>query len=311
MITSITLNAAIDRIYELESVEVGGTNRVSHCMEDAGGKGMNVAKVLQALGADVLVGGFAGGMNGTRIKELLDKRGLPHELIRIAGETRVCLTVLDSSAGEGTELLESGPTILKEEWESMRKWLGEKTKEGDYFVLSGSLPKGLPKSAYAELIEVINANGAKAILDTSGEALLLGMEEKPFAIKPNEQEIAEVLGKKAFTENDLIRFGEKCVNDGIEHICITLGSAGAIFFNKEGCFKAETPKIEVVNPVGSGDAFIGGLAYGMSTGEGIKNTYRRAIACGAVNAANRDIGYVKAELVNKLISEIQVKKING
>lgn len=309
MISTITLNAAIDQVYSVESLDVGGTNRVSTITQEAGGKGINVAKVLQYLGANADVGGFAGGFNGSRIRQLLEKQSIPNDLITVSGESRVCLTILDESKNRVTELLESGPITSMEEWKSMLEWVRQKSKSIKWFALSGSLPKGIPTTAYTELIQIINANGAKAILDSSGEALRLGIAAKPFAIKPNEHEIAAILGKNTVTEGDLLEAGNLFVKEGIEHVCFTLGKEGAIFINQYGYFKASAPTIGVINTVGSGDAFVGGLLYGLAHNEDISVAYKRAIACGSVNAMYRAIGFIDVGQVEALMEQITIKKI--
>lgn len=309
MITAITLNAAIDQIYEVQSLEVGEVNRVSSMTRDVGGKGMNVAKVLQASGVAVDVGGFAGGNNGKRIEQLLKNRSLPSELIQIADESRVCLTVLDEKEGTGTELLESGPLISDKEWCSMLDWLDRKSKVVKWFALSGSLPKGLPVDAYAQMIDIINANGAKAVLDTSGDALKLGIQAKPFAIKPNKEEIASIIGKHVLSKTDLLVAGRQFVESGIEHACFSLGGEGAIIVNQSGAYKIDAPRVHVVNTVGSGDAFVGGLLFGSAVGEDVHTIYRRAVACGSVNAMHKEIGFIKKELVESLMSKVTVQKI--
>lgn len=309
MITSITLNAAIDQIYEVGSLSAGTVNRVSSVHRDAGGKGMNVAKVVSCLGGAVDVGGFAGGMNGERIRQLLEERSIPSELITIAGESRVCLTVLDKTNGQGTELLEGGPVISESEWQTMLDWLHRKSKDVEWFALSGSLPKGLKPDTYAEMIAIINQNGAKVVLDTSGEALLKGLDAKPYAIKPNEQEIADIIGKKAMSVADLIEAGNQFVESGIEHVCFTLGGEGALLMNRSGSFAIDAPHVPVVNTVGSGDAFVGGFLFGCATGEDVETAYKRAVACGSVNATYKAIGFVNQKQVEALMKEITVTKI--
>ena len=309
MITSITLNAAIDQIYEVGSLSAGSVNRVSSVHRDAGGKGMNVAKVVSCLGGSVDVGGFAGGMNGERIRQLLEERSIPSELIPIAGESRVCLTVLDKTSGQGTELLEGGPVISESEWQTMLDWLDRKSKDVNWFALSGSLPKGLKPDAYAEMIAILNKNGAKVVLDTSGEALIKGLNAKPYAIKPNEQEIADIIGKKAMSLADLIEAGNQFVESGIEHVCFTLGGEGALIMNQKGSFVIDAPNVPVVNTVGSGDAFVGGLLFGCATGEDVETAYKRAVACGSVNATYKAIGFVDQKQVEALMKEITINKI--
>lgn len=309
MITTITLNAAIDQVYEVESLAVGGTNRVSAIIQEAGGKGINVAKVLQLSGVNVNVGGFAGGINGERIRQLLLKKSIPNELIQVEGESRVCLTVLDTKNSKVTELLESGPEITAQEWQTMLNWVDQQSKCVKWFALSGSLPKGLSTTAYAELIEIINKNGAKVILDSSGDALREGIKAKPFAIKPNEFEIAAILGKATVNETDLLDIGKRFVDDGVEHVCFSLGEKGAIFVNQNGYFKADAPKVEVVNTVGSGDAFVGGLLYGLANGEEALVAYKRALACGSINAMYSKIGFIDLKQVEELMEQITIIKL--
>ncbi|MCM3758408.1 1-phosphofructokinase family hexose kinase [Sporosarcina aquimarina] len=309
MITTITLNAAIDQIYQIESLSVGGVNRVGSIVKDAGGKGMNVAKVVQSSGASVDVGGFAGGNTGDTIRQLLNSRSIPNELIQITEESRVCLTVLNREDGIGTELLESGPVISTDEWSSLLDWLTLKSKKVKWFVLSGSLPKGVPANAYAQMIEIINANGAKTVLDSSGPALELGIKAVPFAIKPNEEEIMNILGENELSELDLLEVGKRFVESGIEHVCFTLGKSGAMIINRSGSYKVNAPEIQPLNAVGSGDAFVGGLVYGCAMGEDVFTTYKRAVASGTCNAMHKDIGYVKKDIVESLMSKITVEKI--
>lgn len=310
MITSITLNAAIDQIYRLDCLAVGGVNRISDMHQDAGGKGLNVAKVLTSLGAEVDAGGFLGGSNGEKIRRLVKEKGIPEQFIPIVGESRVCLTVMETSTGKGTELLEGGPVISKEEWKSMLDWLRVKSNQTKWFALSGSLPKGLPDDAYAQMIDIINANGAKAVLDTSGIALRYGIEAKPFAIKPNEQEFAGMVGEESLSMERMRKEGCRLVEQGIGHVCLTLGEKGALFCNRSGSFQAEAPRIDLKNPVGSGDAFIGGLLYGFSSFEEDVKTYKRAIACGSVNAAHPEIGYSNWNEVEDLIKMIKIQEFN-
>ena len=310
MITSITLNAAIDQVYRIDSLAVGGVNRILDMRQDAGGKGLNVAKVLTSLGAKVDAGGFLGGSNGEKIRRLVKEKGIPEQFIPIAGESRVCLTVMETLTGKGTELLESGPVISADEWKSMLDWLREKSKKTKWFALSGSLPKGLPNDAYAQMISIINANGAKAVLDTSGIALRYGIEAKPYAIKPNEREFADMVGVESMTLDRMREEGSRLVEQGIGHVCLTLGGKGALFCNESGSFHAEAPLIDVKNPVGSGDAFIGGLLYGFSSFEEDVNVYQRAIACGSVNAAHPEIGYSDWNEVVDLMKLIEIRELN-
>lgn len=309
MITTITLNAAIDQIYQVDRLESEAVNRVKDIHQDAGGKGLNVAKVLKQLGANVDAGGFLGGMNGERIRSLVREKGIADEFIPITGESRVCLTIMDEATGKGTEFLESGPVVTEKEWQKMLSWLEKKSKRTKWFALSGSLPKGLPSDAYAQLIGIIQSNGAKAILDSSGEALRHGIEAKPFAIKPNERELADLLGVPALSLSLMIEEGHRLVDSGIPHVCFTLGGEGALIVNREGCFRVKAPAITVKNTVGSGDAFIGGLIDGFAASQDSFEAYKRAVACGSVNAAHMEIGHIDLMEVERIVKEITITEL--
>lgn len=309
MITTVTLNAAIDQVYEMNSFKMGQTNRVMQKFQQGGGKGINVARVIQALDGNVLIGGFVGGLNGEKIKTALQDQQLPTDFIQIEDESRICLTVADYETKKMTELLEEGPIIQQQEWNEMLNWVEIQAESSKYFVLSGSLPKGLPSNAYATIIHQLKQKSVRVALDTSGEALKQGIEAIPFAIKPNEDEISQLIGKPVERQEDLIQAGEKLRELGIEHTCFSLGEKGALFINSTSIYQVNAPKISVVNTVGSGDAFLAGLVFQLSQGASDENAYRWAVACGSVNAGEKEIAKVQKESVERLLKEIQIIKI--
>ncbi|WP_107841023.1 1-phosphofructokinase [Metasolibacillus meyeri] len=309
MITTITLNAAIDQVYELDCLAVGNTNRVVNKRQQGGGKGVNVARVITALGGHACVSGFVGGLNGEKIEMLLKEEKLHAEFVHIAQESRICLTVINKQTGEMTELLEQGPIVQAKEWQQMLTWIEQQAEQSDYFVLSGSLPKGLPAKTYATIIERLKKKGIRVVLDTSAEALFEGVQAIPYAIKPNEEELAQLLGKVIESEQDLIQAGERLRALGIEHICFSLGAKGALFINEFGVFRVDAPKIEVVNTVGSGDSFLGGLTYKLAQGATYSEAYKWAVACGSANASEKDIAKVHLHVVEDFVQKLKITKI--
>ncbi|WP_431811432.1 1-phosphofructokinase [Lysinibacillus sp. FW12] len=309
MITTLTLNAAIDKVHEVNSLMVGQTNRVLQKSQQGGGKGVNVARVIVALGGEVTIGGFVGGLNGSKITELLQDENLQTEFIQIEEENRICLTIINQQTKEMTELLEVGPTIQEHEWQKMLNWVVKQAEHATYFVLSGSLPKGVQKKAYATIIHLLKEKGIRVALDTSGDALRQGVKALPFIIKPNEDEITQLIGKSVLTQEDLVQAGIKLQKLGIEHVCFSLGEQGALFVNSLGIYKVNAPQIHVENTVGSGDAFLGGLIYKLSLGADHTEAYKWAVACGSANAENKEIARVQREAVERLLDEIQITKI--
>lgn len=309
MITTLTLNAAIDKVHEVDSLMVGQTNRVLQKSQQGGGKGVNVARVIVALGGEVTIGGFVGGLNGSKITELLQNESLQTEFIQIEEENRTCLTIINQQTKEMTELLEVGPTVQEHEWQDMLNWVVKQAEHATYFVLSGSLPKGVQKKAYATIIHLLKQKGIRVALDTSGDALKQGVKAIPFIIKPNEDEITQLIGKSVLTQEDLVQAGIKLQKLGIEHVCFSLGEQGALFVNSLGIYKVNAPRIHVENTVGSGDAFLGGLIYKLSLGADYTEAYKWAVACGSANAENKEIAKVHREAVERLLDEIQITKI--
>lgn len=309
MITTVTLNAAIDQVYEMNFFVMGQTNRVMQKFQQGGGKGINVARVIKALDGEVVIGGFIGGLNGEKIKASLQEQRLPTSFVQIDGESRVCLTVTNYQTMEMTELLEEGPTIQQHEWKELLRWVEYQSENSKYFVLSGSLPKGLPSNSYATIIHLLKQKDVRVSLDSSGEALKQGIEAIPFAIKPNEDEISQLIGKPVEMQEDLIQAGEKLCDLGIEHVCFSLGEKGALFINSTGVYQVNAPKINVVNTVGSGDSFLAGLIFKLSQGSSNEEAYKWAVACGSVNAGEKEIAKVQKESVERLLKELRITNI--
>ena len=273
MISVITFNPSIDRLYKLDKFEIGSVQRVDLVNPTAGGKGLNVAKVLKNLGEDVNCIGFLGGFNGEYIKSKLKDIGIENKFTPIQEETRICLNIMDSN-NVSTEVLEKGPNISKEEINRFEKDLEEVLKDTHVLVASGSLAKGLPIDYYFKIGEICNQRNIKFILDSSGESLRLGMNSSPYLIKPNIDELENLSGAKIKSIEDIISVAESMLSSGVKNICVSMGKDGMIFINKDYIYKVEIPKIEVINPVGSGDSSIAGFALGISKGYDLENTLK-------------------------------------
>ncbi|MDQ0252727.1 1-phosphofructokinase family hexose kinase [Evansella vedderi] len=310
MITTITLNTALDTTYYLSHVKFGCTNRVNKSFVEPGGKGVNVAKILHILGQEITVSGYAAGYNGKKIKHLLSSKNIPHHFVEVEGESRVCLTLMDESSNEETEILETGPVISPQDWDEICVYVEEISKTSKYVVLSGSLPVNCPEDGYAQLINIINKYDSRAILDTSGAPLKQAINNSsPFLIKPNEHEIKELLGKEKVTKEDIIEACQFLHSKGIKNICISLGKDGAMFSTKEKVYHAIPPQIEVINTIGCGDAMVAGLVKGFYDNLTISETLSLAVACGSANALQPFAGLVKVNDVERLKEEVVVNHI--
>lgn len=305
MITVITFNPSIDRLYKLDKFEIGSVQRANFVNPTAGGKGLNVAKVLKKLGEDVNCIGFLGGFNGKYIKSELDKIGIKNNFTQIKEESRICLNIIDSN-NKSTEILESGPNITKEEIDEFENYLSEVLEKTEILVASGSLAKGLPKDYYLRIGNLCRQKNIKFILDSSGESLKLGINSKPYLIKPNIDELENLSKVKIKNVDDIINISRSILLTGVENVCVSMGKDGMVLVNKDFVYKVEIPNIKIVNTVGSGDSSIAGFSLGTLKGYDLKDTLKISNACGMSNAMHISTGDVNLEDINKFIDEIKV-----
>ncbi len=308
VITCVNLNAAIDRTYYLPAFEAGGVWRVQRILARAGGKGTNVARTLRRLGVDSRVVGFAGGRNGAAIRAELDREGIGHDLVEVGGESRVCLNIVSSENGRSTELLEPGPAVTAAQLAGLRRVLQETAAASALVVFSGSLPQGLPTDTYRMLIEDVQAAGARAVLDTSGEPLREGLKARPYLAKPNGDELDALAGARAAGVPE--RWGQLRALQaaGAVQAVVTLGADGALAVDADdGPFRVYAPAIRPVSTVGCGDAFTAGIAAALSQGAGMDEALRRAAAAGAANALTETAGDVDPAAFTALLAETRAE----
>ncbi|CAM3430257.1 1-phosphofructokinase family hexose kinase [Kibdelosporangium persicum] len=244
-IVTVTLNAALDVTYHVDSVQPGHTHRVTQVRTRPGGKGVNVAAVLTQLGEPVIATGFAGPELGAQLPGF----------VPIAAESRRTVTVVSAQDGTATLFNEPGPEVSAAEWTQLLARFDRLAAEASVLVLSGSLPRGLPPRAYAELI---GRCPVPVILDTDGEPLRHGIAARPALVKPNADELARLLGRQPDLPAD-------CVALGVP-VAATLGAHGAVLSTADGVWTARPPRELAGNPTGAGDAFTAALARGMAHG---------------------------------------------
>lgn len=307
MIVTLTLNPAIDMSYRMDELKLNTVNRCNHVIKTPGGKGLNVTRVLKGVGADVCTTGFLGGKTGELIQQELDAAAIHHCFVPIKGNTRHCLALMHE--GKQTEILEGGPIISDEEARTFIKTYNLLLDQATLVTASGSLPKGLPKSFYQRLIELATKKNKKFLLDTSGETLKCGIKAQPYLIKPNQEELAAIMGTEINNESDLLVSVKKLAETGIPFIVVSLGKKGALGYVDGHAFLVKPPKINAVNPVGSGDAMIAGLAYGFSRGLSPKEALIYGTVFGTLNAAEERTGSIQADQVEKLKNKLSIRDL--
>lgn len=281
MIVTVTMNPAIDKTVDIEGFVHGGLNRVKHIIMDAGGKGINVSKTIKALGGDSIATGFLGGNNGNAIVNMLASDEVNAEFVTVAGETRINTKIVEAD-GTVTELNEAGPQVSENELKNLEEQLMQYAKEGTWFVLSGSVPTGVSKTVYGDIIQKVHGKGAKVFLDADGELFTQSLTAKPDVIKPNRVELEKYIGADhSLTEEELLKVGKNLLDMGIGTVIISLGHEGALFLTKEQSLKCPAISVEVHSTVGAGDALVAAFTYAMDKGEDFESCAKLGIATSA------------------------------
>lgn len=285
MITTVTLNASIDKAYVMqEAIENGTVMRVKEVRNTAGGKGLNVAKIAVICGAEVLATGFAGGFNGRYLESLAAESHVATRFCHVEGETRSCINILDPKYGS-TEYLEPGFSVKEEDLARFLTEFPGVIGKSTVVTMSGSAPVGIPSDIYRKMAELAKAAGAKVILDTSGDYLKEGLQGRPFMIKPNEDEIEALLGIRAEDPEAVFRAASELrVKYGIPWVVISLGGNGAVLSCDEGVFHGLPPKLDPVNTVGCGDSMVGAFAVALERALSPREALRYAVAVSAAAA---------------------------
>ena len=306
MILSVTLNPSVDRSLFLEKFEVGDTNRVLRTETDAGGKGVNVARVIVELGAEALATGFVGGGTGSFVKHVLDEEDVPCDFIEIAGETRMNFSIEDKSDNPPTTLNEPGPNISADERTRLFEKLRAFIPRCSYVAMGGSLPVGVEQDAFVQILNL--ADGKPCVVDADGEPMKLALKAKPFMVKPNAHEAERLLDMKVAGQKDALKAAERLHSLGISVAIVSLGEDGAAAVTGQGRYVADSPKVKAVSTIGSGDSLIGGFLYGLENAMSHEDCLRWGVAAGAATAMTDGAGICKRPQVLELLEKVVIHK---
>ncbi len=308
MITTVTLNVAVDKLYLTDRFQAGEVTRVKECNATAGGKGLNVARVASILGEKVLATGFVGGHSGEYVEEMLRRDSIASDFIHVNGESRTCINIIDQN-GVSTELLEPGVTVTGEDKKAFKAKFERLIHDSSVVVLSGSVPQGCGTEYYPELIEIAKSSGKNVILDTSGENLVNGIKACPTMIKPNKDEIKALLGVDATSKEDVIAAAKALHRSGIAYVIVSMGKYGAIVVCDEGVFEGNPPDVKVVNTVGCGDSMVAAFAVSFSRGYPVEEALQFALAVSSANAMCKQTGFFYPADLQKILSQGKVTKL--
>jgi 1-phosphofructokinase family hexose kinase len=306
-VLTVTLNPALDRTYAAPGFTVGAVHRVGEPTVVAGGKGINVARVIRTLGGDALTTGFLAGKAGGVLQQALDDEGISSDFVAVSGETRTCVKIVDPGAGTQTELNEAGPRISDSDRDALLAKLRALLPGCRYLVLSGSLPPGTPADFYARIIDMArDETGTQAILDASGDALVQGIAARPFLAKPNVHELADLGIDPEPLETAARRLREL---RGLTMALVTAGPRGAVLSTPEDDWMAVPPAITVRSAVGSGDSLTAGFLWALAGGSPPGEALALGVGAGAANAQGIGSGFCDRASIADLAARTVVTQL--
>lgn len=289
MILSVTLNAAVDQIFFIEGLKAHDTNRVREVQTDAGGKGINLSRIVGEMGGLSVATGFLAGSTGAYIRSVLDHQGVTHDFVEVPGETRINLSV-ESGDGPPTTFNQRGPEISAEAWTELKAKLSDRARSAEWVAFGGSLPPGVTPEAFVELGQIARDAGAKVLIDADGEPMRQAMAWGPDLIKPNRAEAERLLGHdlpdRAAEERALAELLQQLREAGSADptVVLSLGGDGALLGRAEGAWFAPAVSISVRSTIGSGDSLLGGLLASRQRGEDWPTALSWGAAAGAATA---------------------------
>ncbi len=309
MIFTVTLNPAVDREMTVDNITFDTVLRASDWRVDCGGKGFNVARMLNSLAISSVALGFAAGKSGEMLNDKLESLGIETDFVWVEGETRTNVSIVSAENGRYVKVNEPGPTITKANLAQLANKIGDRTRAGDWWVLAGSLPPGVPQTYYSELISIIQSAGAKVFLDTSDEALRQNCAAKPLLVKPNDEEAQELTGLPVETTEEIAAVGTAISAMGPASVIISLGKEGAVLVDDGKAWLAASPEIIAANPIGAGDSMVAGVVWGLSLGDSMQDALCKGIACGAATASQKGTSVGSLKQVNQLLTKVQLREV--
>jgi 1-phosphofructokinase family hexose kinase len=312
MIVTVTLNAAIDRTLTVPNFQRGQRHRASDGVTLAGGKGINVARALKALGVPVVATGLLGGQTGTRIIEELASEAILNDFVHIEGESRTSTAVVDPTGGTYTEINEWGPAVSAGELESLLEKLRYLTQGAELVVFAGSLPRDVGDDFYAEASRDLQKRHVDVVLDTEGEPLRLGVEVEPFLVSPNQSE-AEALVGQEFHDDEDFRIGLETIAElGARNVLITT-ELGCVALLREDrgakSFRVLAPRVEPVSTVGSGDVLLAAYLAARNAGRSNEESLRAAVAAGAASTLEVGAGCFDPRQAGRLQAGVDLSEL--
>ncbi|MBP2623163.1 1-phosphofructokinase [Streptococcus oricebi] len=303
MIYTVTLNPSIDYIVRLDEVKVGSVNRMDSDDKFAGGKGINVSRVLKRLDIDSKATGFIGGFTGKFITDILASEGIAGDFVQVAEDTRINVKI---KADAETEINGAGPTISPAELDGLKKILAALTA-ADTVVFAGSSPKNLGNAIYKELIELTRQTGAQVVCDFEGQTLIDSLAFEPVLVKPNNHELGDIFGVTLTELPDIEKYARQLLEQGAQQVIISMAGDGALLVTKEASYFAQPIKGQVKNSVGAGDSMVAGFTGKLVQTGDVLEAFKWGVACGTATTFSDDLA--TAAYIKEIYEKVEVEKL--
>lgn len=299
MIVTVTLNPSLDYIQFLPAFKQSGINRCSKELIRPGGKGVNVSLMLSKLGIENIATGFAAGFTGETLEDMLKQDNICCDFVKVSGLTRINVKVMSDAE---TEINGLGPKISEDEFCALLNKLNG-LKDGDFLVLSGSLADGMPENTYEKILDIVSVKGVKVVLDATGQALKKALKHKPFLVKPNQCELAEITGRDISSAEDAKEAAKELILMGAQNVICSMGAEGALLVQNGGeCTYIKPPKGKLINSVAAGDSMIAGFLAEYSQTGSFDSAFKLSVAVGTATAYSEWLA--DRDLIDTLYTEI-------
>jgi tagatose 6-phosphate kinase len=311
MILCLGTTPAAQRVMIFRRLTLDAVNRAVTTLDGAAGKSVNVAKVLRALGEQPVATGFLGGDRGEFLRELLLARGIELDFVTVQARTRQCVTVIDEGGGTVTELVEESRAVEPEAYPRLLAILERRIPGSRAVVLSGTLTPGGPVDLYQRCVRWANAAGALTVVDAQGPPLFEALAAGPGLVKPNRAELAATVGR-ALPDEPAVRTAARELQErGTQRVVVTAGAGPTLAFDGPACWRIRSPRLEALNPIGSGDAFTAGLVARLVRGDELGEACRWGTAAGAANALTALAGEVEPAVAAELAARVEVERVGA
>ncbi|MBU1672247.1 MAG: 1-phosphofructokinase family hexose kinase [Actinobacteria bacterium] len=285
MIYTVTLNPTLDITLVIDRFSFGEPVQAVDVLRNPGGKGVNVSRVLRALGEDSVAVALAGGYVGEEVLDLLQQEGLILQVVKIKNPTRTNVVVFAREEDREMVIRASGPPIEEDEARRVDDLIAGMTHAPEVMVLSGSLPLGVSKDIYRKVTTAARGRGTKVFLDSAGEPLRLGIEAGPYLIKPNLRELSGLAGKELAGESEIVAYARDIIGAGVEVVVVSMGKLGAIMVTGSDVFRGTVPEVEE-DTVGAGDSMVAGMVLGVARGRNLEESFCMGLSAALATVMN-------------------------